>query len=84
MEEKSKPEMNPEGRNHPCGTKEQARDESGRKKSSLRKKRASQGCIREEEIIPAEQKSKIEMNLKRRGNPKEYEGNPKEYEDIPL
>ena len=29
------------------------------------------------EIIPAEQKSKIEMNLKRRGTPKEYE-------DIPL
>jgi len=39
---KSKPEMSPEGRNHPCGRKEQARDESGRKKSSLRKKRASQ------------------------------------------
>ena len=36
------------------------------------------------EIISAEQKSKIEMNLKRRDTPKEYEGNPKEYEDIPL
>ena len=69
--------MNPEGRNHPCGRKEHARDESWRKKSSLRKKRASWGCIRGEEIIPAEQKSKIEMNLKRRGTPKEYE-------DIPL
>ena len=31
-----------------------------------------------------EQKSKIEMNLKRRDTPKEYEDNPKEYEDIPL
>ena len=76
--------MNPVGRNNPCRTKGQARDESGRKKSSLRKKRASQGCIRAEEIIPAEQKSKIEMNLKRRDAPKEYEGNPKEYEAIPL
>ena len=52
--------MNPEGRNYPCGRKEQARDESVK-----------------EGIIPAEQKSKIEMNLKRRGKPKEYE-------DIPL
>ena len=76
--------MHPGGRNHPCGTKEQARDESGRKKSSLWNKRASQGCILGEEIIPAEQKSKIEMNLKRRDTPKEYEGTPKEYEDIPL
>ncbi len=76
--------MNPRERNHPCGRKEQVRDESEQKKSSLRKKRASQGCIWKEEIIPAEQKSKIEMNLKRRDTPKEYEGNPKEYEDIPL
>ena len=61
--------MNPEGRNHPCRTKEQARDESGRKKSSLRKKRARQGCIREEEIIPVEEKSKLGMNPGRRNNP---------------
>ena len=69
--------MKPGGRNHPCGRKEHARDESDRKKSSLWNKRASQGCIRGEEIIPAEEKSKIEMHLKRRGTPKEYE-------DIPL
>jgi len=42
-EEKSKLGMNPGGRNHPCGRKEEAGDESGRKKSSLRKKRASWG-----------------------------------------
>ena len=29
MEQKSKLEMNPGGRNNPCGTKEEARDESG-------------------------------------------------------
>ena len=66
---KSKPEMNPGGRNNPCRTKEHARDESGRKKSSLRKKRARQGCIREEEIIPAEEKSKLGMNPEGRNNP---------------
>ena len=69
--------MHPGRRNHPCGRKEQARDESEEKKSSLWNKRASQGCILGEEIIPAEQKSKIEMNLKRRDTPKEYG-------DIPL
>ena len=35
--------MNLAGRNHPCGRKELAGDESGQKKSSLRKKRASWG-----------------------------------------
>ena len=68
-EQKSTPEMNPGGRNHPCGTKEQARDESGRKKSSLWNKRASQRWIRGEEIIPAEEKSKPEMNPSRRNHP---------------
>ena len=32
MEEKSKIEMHPADRNNPCGTKEQARDASGRLK----------------------------------------------------
>ena len=40
VEEKSKSGMHPGRRNNPCRTKEQARDESGRKKSSLWKKRA--------------------------------------------
>ena len=41
-EEKSKPGMNPGEKDNLCVRKEQARDASGRKKSSLRKKRASQ------------------------------------------
>ena len=32
MEQKSKIEMHPGGRNNPCGEKEQGRDESGRGK----------------------------------------------------
>ena len=32
MEQKSKIEMHPTGGNHPCGAKEQDRDESGRGK----------------------------------------------------
>ena len=57
--------MHLSGRNNPCGEKEQDRDESEQKKSSLRHKRASWGCIRVEEIIPAAQKSKPEMNKNR-------------------
>ena len=49
-------------RNHPHRTKKPDRDTSEQKKSSLRKKRASQGCIRSVEIIPAEQKSRIGMH----------------------
>ena len=32
VEQKSMPEMHSDGRNNPCGTKEHARDASGRKK----------------------------------------------------
>ncbi|MGN8696952.1 hypothetical protein ACTNE3_08470 [Bacillota bacterium HCP3S3_F1_1] len=42
-EEKSELGMKRVGRNHPCGRKKQAGDETGRKKSSLRKKKASWG-----------------------------------------
>ena len=54
--------MHPAGNNHPCGTKELAGDASSQKKSSLWNKKASWGCIRPVEIIPAEQKSKTEMH----------------------
>ncbi len=57
MEGKSKLGMHPAGNNHPCGTKKLDRDASGRKQSSLWNKRASWGCIRPVEIIPAEQKN---------------------------
>jgi len=40
---KSKLGMNLGGRNHPYSTKKQAGDETERKKSSLRKKKASWG-----------------------------------------
>ena len=53
------------GRNHPCGEKERAGDETGWKKSSLRKKKASWGCNRVEEVILAEEKSKLGMKTKR-------------------
>ena len=43
VEKKSKLGMNLAGRNHHCRRKEQAGDESERKKSSLWKKRASWG-----------------------------------------
>ena len=56
-------------RNHPCGGKVQAGDESGRKKSSLSRKRASWGCKRAVEIIPAEKKSRLGMNLAGRNHP---------------
>ena len=68
-EEKSKLGMHLSDRNHPCGEKEQAGDESGRKKSSLRKKKASWGCICPIEIIPAEGKSELGMNLAGRNHP---------------
>ena len=61
--------MNLAGRNHPCGEKEQAGDESERKKSSLRKKKASWGCKRAVEIIPAEEKSRLGMNPGGRNHP---------------
>ena len=57
------------GQNNPCGTKEQDRDASGRWKSSLWKKRGRQRCIRAVEIIPVEQKRKIEMNPGGGNNP---------------
>ena len=57
VEQKSKTEMHPAGNNHPCGTKKLAGDASDWLKSSLRHKKASWGCIRLVEIIPAEQKS---------------------------
>jgi len=53
MEEKSKLGMHLAGRNHLCSTKELAGDEAGRLKSSLQHKKASRGCIRPVEIIPA-------------------------------
>ena len=55
--------MNLAGRNHPCGTKELAGDNSDRRKSSLRKKRAGWRCIWLEEIISVEQKSWLGMHL---------------------
>ena len=61
--------MNLADRNHPCGGKEQAGDESGRKKSSLWRKRASWGCKRAVEIIPAEEKSRLGMNPVGRNHP---------------
>ena len=61
--------MKPSGRNHPCGAKEQAGDESGRKKSSLRKKKASWGCICPIEIIPAEEKGKLGIKQGGRNHP---------------
>ncbi len=61
--------MNLAGRNHLCGRKKQAGDESGRKKSSLRKKKASWGCICPIDIIPAEEKSELGMNLAGRNHP---------------
>ena len=69
MEEKSRLGMNLADRNHPCGGKEQAGDESGRKKSSLWRKRASWGCKRAVEIIPAEEKSRLGMNPVGRNHP---------------
>ena len=42
-EEKSMLGMNLTGRNNPCEEKEHAGDETGRKKASLRKKKASWG-----------------------------------------
>ena len=42
--------MHPTSRNHPYGTKELAGDEPGRRKSSLRHKKASWGCIWLDEI----------------------------------
>ncbi|MDD7253627.1 MAG: hypothetical protein PUI44_07000 [Firmicutes bacterium] len=69
MEQKSKIEMNPGGGNNLCGAKEQGRDESDRRKSSLWSKRGRQGCIRPAEIIPVEEKRKIEMHSAGGNNP---------------
>ena len=49
-------------KNNPYRTKKPNRDASGRMKSSLRKKRASWGCIWLEEIISTEQISKLGMH----------------------
>ncbi|MDD7254094.1 MAG: hypothetical protein PUI44_09415 [Firmicutes bacterium] len=65
-----------ETRNNLCTEEQFVRDAFCGKDASLHAKMVVQGCIRGEEIIPVEEKSKIEMNLKRRGNPKEYEGIP--------
>ena len=65
-----------ETRNNLCTEEQFVRDAFCGKDASLHAKMVVQGCIRKEEIIPVEEKSKIEMNLKRRDTPKEYEGIP--------
>ena len=61
--------MHPDGGNHLYRTKKPDRDASEQKKSSLQTKRASWGCIRTVEIIPAEQISKLGMHPAGKNNP---------------